>query len=244
MTEAIAVREEVNVFAIFDKLDDEIILAELENRVVDTWVYHFNQQGKEIWGLSKKGVDQALEEIEKQGVVFEELRDIQILPDPFEPDEYIQIIAQVRKFRYAPNGQKFDMGVLTGTKRQWKNEILKDGSIRADRFFFEKGIAKAFRNAKSRSIPAEVEAKIIALAKSKGKVKTVEEEPEGNGQIVEHKASDKQINYIKGMVEKKLKGEWDELCIQFDAKDKDSLLDSLGVSKAKKVIDFLLALKA
>src|SRR3990170_6336586 len=167
---------EESVFAIMDSLDDDLVIAEIEKRVVDTWVYHFPaKEGPEIWGLSKKGVDQALEELEKQGLVFEE-DFCSVVLDPSDSD-YLLFSAKVNKYRYDRNLNRIHLGSLTGYKRQWIREKRKDGSLTTDRFYFEKGCAKALRNAKSRAISVELESKIIAFAKDKGKVKDVENKP-------------------------------------------------------------------
>ena len=167
---------EESAFAIMDALDDDLVIAEIEKRVVDTWVYHFPaKEGPEIWGLSKKGVDQALEELEKQGLCFEE-DFCSVVLDPSDAD-YLLISAKVNKYRYDRNFNRIHLGSLTGYKRQWTKEKRKDGSLATDRFYFEKGCAKALRNAKSRAISVELESKIIAFAKDKGKVKEVADKP-------------------------------------------------------------------
>ena len=53
-------------FSLMDQLDDEAILAELEGRVVGSWVYEFMQDGKQIRGLSKVGVDAACREMRSE----------------------------------------------------------------------------------------------------------------------------------------------------------------------------------
>ena len=167
---------EESVFAIMDALDDDLVIAEIEKRVVDTWVYHFPaKEGPEMWGLSKKGVDQALEELEKQGLCFEE-DFCSVVLDPSNSD-YLLFSAKVNKYRYDRNLNRIHLGSLTGYKRQWTKEKRKDGSIVTDRFYFEKGCAKALRNAKSRAISVELESKIIAFAKEQGKIKNVEYGP-------------------------------------------------------------------
>lgn len=244
MSEAIAVREEVNVFALFDKLDDELILAELENRVANTWCYHFSQQGQEVWGLSKKGVDQALMELEKQGLVYDEPI-VTIQADPTDP-EYVLFFSNIRKFRYDREYRKIDMGSVSGYKRQCVK--MKNGTD--DPFWFEKGAAKATRNAKSRTIPIEIETKIIALAKREGKVKTVEEEPEADGLITEHRteavspfATDKQRNWIKGLVKEKLDDDWADFCVRFKFQTKQEAFDTMTVKMASGIIETLKSMK-
>jgi hypothetical protein len=68
------------------------------------------------------------------------------------------------------------MGSVIGTKRQSLFIYRKDKPPIPDPFWYEKGAMKAIRNAKSRTIPLELESKIIALAKEAGKVRQVGEE--------------------------------------------------------------------
>jgi hypothetical protein len=166
------VKQDYDVFAIMDKLDDEIILAELENRVVSTWVYSFpGQDGKTQTGLSKRGVDEACTEMAKKGHVIEE-DSIEYSPCPIS-GEHVLFKAQVRRVLINKDGSRVPMETVFGTKRQWIKEQRKDKSIFDDKFWFEKGAAKALRNARSRLIPAEIQATIISLAKSSGKVKNI-----------------------------------------------------------------------
>lgn len=166
------VKQECDVFAIMDKMDDDIIQAELENRVVSTWVYSFQgQEGKQQTGLSKKGVDEACTEMAKQGHLIEE-EDLQWSKCPLS-DEYVVFKAKVRRVVLGKDGARVPMEPVFGTKRQWIKDHRKNGPDVDDKFWFEKGAAKALRNARSRLIPAEIQAKIIALAKTQGKVKEV-----------------------------------------------------------------------
>ena len=155
----------VSVYQVFDALDEQQIIDEIEGRIVDTWCYEV--QGKT--GLAKKGVDQCILEMGKGGWIFNEL-DERVVVDPGD-DEYRLFSVKVQAFRYTPNGEKFDMGTVTGNKRQWVYQLTRDKKKEADPFWYEKGVAKAFRNAKMRFIPAEIEAAIIKLAKDGGKVK-------------------------------------------------------------------------
>ncbi len=234
MSQELVVKEQQeNVFALFDKLDDDIILAEIENRVVSTWVYHFIQDGQDIWGLSKKGVDQALMELEKQGIIYDEPI-VSIQPDPTDPD-YILFFANIRKFRYDAQIRKIDLGSVSGYKRQ----CIKHKSGVNDPFWFEKGAAKATRNAKARTIPVEIETKIIALAKTQGKVKQIDDVESEAKDVNDKLATEKQKNYLKGLVAKKLDGDWNELCAEFNFRDKEELLSNATVKEVNRCIEFL-----
>jgi len=157
----------VTVYQVFDALDDEQIVAEIEGRITQAWVY---DAGGKI-GISKKGVDQCTLEMAKQGWVFNELN-VDIKDDTSDP-EYRLFSAKVQAYRFSKSGDKFEQGIQIGSKRQWIK--MKDhGNIVPDPFWYEKGCAKAIRNAKMRFIPVEIEAAIVALSKQAGRVKRVD----------------------------------------------------------------------
>ena len=167
------VKASIDVFARFDQLDDELIIEELESRVIDTWVYHFSQEGHEIWGLAKVGIDECAKELGKKGVA---LRDEELTcdPDPSNP-EYMLFKAKVSKVFVSKDGHEAKVESAIGTKRQWIMMRRKsDGKLMENRFWFEQGSMKALRNAKSRLIPEEIKAKVILNAKKLKKVKTIE----------------------------------------------------------------------
>jgi hypothetical protein len=170
-----AVRQDqpVDVFAVMDRLDDEIIQAELENRMVSTWVYSFKgDNGQQQMGLSKKGVDEACTEMAKKGHLIEE-EDISYSPCPIDK-EYVLFKARVRRVLINGDGGRVPMEPVFGTKRQWIKDFRKNGPPADDKFWFEKGCAKALRNARSRLIPAEIQAAIIGKAKQTNKVREIE----------------------------------------------------------------------
>lgn len=159
----------VSVYQVFDALDDELILDEIKGRITEAWVY---DAGGKI-GISKKGVDQSILEMAKQGWVFEEL-DVKVFDDPSDAD-YKLFTARVQAFRYTKEREKIEQGIQIGSKRQWIKMRLTSGALQPDPFWYEKGCAKAIRNAKLRFIPVEIESAVIALAKQSGRVKKVNE---------------------------------------------------------------------
>ena len=60
-------------FVIMDKLDDQLIIKELEGQLPEILTYHYSDKGQEIWGLSKAGVDEARAELAKKGECLREL---------------------------------------------------------------------------------------------------------------------------------------------------------------------------
>lgn len=170
--EALTVKDR-NPYSIMDSLDDEIIKAELENRVVKTWVYSFSSEGREQTGLSKVGVDACCTEMAKQGNVIREGA-ITFTPDPTNK-EYVLFQGMATRYVVNADGKEIKMEEVNGTKRQCIMMRRKDKSIEEDPFWYEKGAMKAIRNARARLIPEEVKSKIIAFAKEKGRVKNIDE---------------------------------------------------------------------
>lgn len=154
-------------FSLMDALDDKAIVAELEGRVVEKWVYHYNQDGQNVWGLSKVGVDAACREMAKLGEAIREIS-VDFVVDPIAGDHFL-FTAKAARFVINKDGTEIELDSAFGTKRQ----ALHHPKGAANKFWFEQGSMKALRNARQRLISEDVRAKIMALAKEKGKVKDV-----------------------------------------------------------------------
>lgn len=162
-----------SIFRTLDGLDDELIKAELENRITKVWVYSFKQGGKTITGLSKVGVDAACTEMAKSGHIIEE----GLVAHELDPTDHEYVLFKVTATRVLVNldsGLRINMETVNGTKRQW-TKMKKHDKFVPDPFYYEKGAMKAVRNARSRLIPEEVKATITTMAQAKGRVKTVTE---------------------------------------------------------------------
>jgi len=174
MKNAPAVRAAEDSFQIMDRLDDELIEAELKNRVVNTWSYSFTgNDGRLQEGLSKVGVDESCVEMSKQGYIIREGK-ISWAQDPTD-SQYVLFDVPASLIRITPETKEVLMDVVNGTKRQWIHMKLKNGSVVKDPFWFEKGAMKAARNARSRLIPSEVKTKILVLARQSGKTRKINE---------------------------------------------------------------------
>lgn len=168
----LALKEGTDIFQRFDALDDKAIIAEIENRVVDAWVYHFKSGGREVWGLGKAGIDGCAQELSKNGIALRE-EDVKVQVDPTN-SQYVLFTARVAKHFVDKQGEEAMVESAIGTKRQWTRRMEKGKDKPTDDpFWFEKGSIKALRNAKSRLIPEEIKAQIITFAKQKGKVKEI-----------------------------------------------------------------------
>jgi len=159
-------------FEVMDQMDDEIIIKEIEGRIVDTWVYHFKDEtGREQWGLSKVGVDASCAELAKKGEVIREL-DVSYQVDPTDK-QYVLFTGKAARYAVARDGKEVLLDTAIGTKRQGLFTIKRDGSTIKNPFWFEQGAMKALRNARSRLISEEIKSKIIAFAKKQGKTQDV-----------------------------------------------------------------------
>jgi len=165
-------------FRAMDMLDDQAIIAELEGRVIDQWVYHFPQEGREIWGLSKVGVDQACREMALQGEVVRE-EDVVYQVDPTD-NRFVLFKAYASRIAVNKDGSEVYLDRTVGTKKQCIFiETRQEGiTTRTNSFWFEQGSMKALRNARIRLITEEVRVKIITVAKTTNKVTRVKDKEE------------------------------------------------------------------
>lgn len=157
-------------FVLMDRMDDKLILEEIEGRISDTWVYHFEQGGKQVWGLSKVGIDQCSREMAKSGEVMRVMEE-SIMPCPMS-DEHVIFKAKVARIAVKSDGTQIELDNTVGTKRQWIR-MMSYGKVIDDPFFIEKGMSKAIRNAKAALTTDELKAKIIAKAKEERRVKKI-----------------------------------------------------------------------
>jgi hypothetical protein len=191
--------KKVDPYTLMDRLDDEIIIAELEGRVIDKWVYHFKQDKNEVWGLSKVGVDMACREMAKMGEAIRE-ENIEYTVDPTNK-EYVLFRASASRVVISKDGKEIMLDRTIGTKRQWIKKIAY-GQKKDNEFWFEQGSIKALRNARARLLSEEVRAKIIALAKEKGKTKEVEP---SKSKSTGSESKDSFLSFLKTMKEIKQK---------------------------------------
>jgi hypothetical protein len=164
MSTKLAVKDESLPFLLFDKLDDDLIKQELEGKIPNILTYHFTQGGKEVWGISKPGVDECVRQLARKGEV---IREINLTFTETQTD----FLFTGTSARYAVNadGKEVQLDTRIGLKRQPK--FYNNGQ--PNQFAFEQGGMKALRNANRRLIPPEIEAGVIEYAKQHGKVKEV-----------------------------------------------------------------------
>ena len=154
----------------FDRLDDELIIAELQGRAVQTWAYSFRQDNQEISGLSIGGVEQACRESGRRGEAIRVLRH-----EWRETEDAVFATVEAGRFLIAADGREIltdtTIGAKAAPKRKWSNK--KRGWYN-DPFVFETAISKAARNAKSKLLDDRLKAETLAAALKAGRTRQVD----------------------------------------------------------------------
>jgi len=153
-------------FSLMDRLDDELILAELKGEILEAYVYDFEVAGRQVRGLSKAGIDAACAEVARRG---EAIRELEI---EWEITEEAGLFAvKAARFAIMEDGTERQLDAVIGTKRQPKTLTLRTGESVEDPFWFEKGSAKAGRNARRRLLPEKLIVELVKAYIDEGKVK-------------------------------------------------------------------------
>lgn len=189
---------DVQPFVAMDKLDEELIIAELQGQQVDTLVYQFENQGRVVTGLSKAGVDAVCREMAKQGEVIREL-ELNVL------DNGTEYIAHVKAGRFAiqvtPDGVQRDvlLDTVFGVKRQPKT--FENGKLNP--FAYEQAVSKAARNAKIRLLREDLKQVVIKAAIEAGK--TIDIKPDAEAPQTRQRPQTKQGNGDRKATEAQIK---------------------------------------
>lgn len=156
-------------YLLFDRADDEAIVQKLKGQIASAYVYHFKQQGQDIYGLGVDGAEACKRELARSGEVIEEV-DVQIEKD--EPGvAYFK--AYARRVAVNRDGHRIELDSAIGAKRQEK--VYPTGKPNV--FWFEQGCAKAIRNAILRLIPEEIKARVVEMYKASAKPVKSEQAP-------------------------------------------------------------------
>lgn len=158
-------------FELMDAADDEQILAEVKGKgatVIEEWVYSFEQDGKEITGLSWTGTKNAAVWLARKGWGKLNIKTVDYKQDPTDP-EYMLFNAIAEDTQ---NGLS-----MPGFKRQWTKLKTRKGDIVTNPFWYEQGASKAMRNAMQALMPADWIASMIKEWMDSGKVRKIEARP-------------------------------------------------------------------
>lgn len=155
---------------LLDRLDDDLIVAELQGRAISTWAYKFTQDGQEITGLSIAGVEQAARETGRHGEAIRVLKH-----DWRETDEAYYATVEAGRFYLSADGREVLVDSAIGAKREQKQKWgTTRGKWYTDKFAFEKAISKAARNAKGKLLDDKLKAEVIAMALKEGRYRQVQ----------------------------------------------------------------------
>lgn len=159
---------DVAPFMAMDAADDEQILSEVKGKgatVAEEWIYSFEQDGKEITGLSWMGTKNAAFWLARKNMAKLKISNVDVKPDPTDP-EYMLCSA---------NAEDSLNGVSTfGFKRQWTKLKRRDGSLVTNPFWYEQGTSKAMRNAMQSLMPADWITLMIKEWVDQGKIKKLD----------------------------------------------------------------------
>lgn len=179
-SEALVTINEAALYSAMDKLDTDIIMKQLEKTTDKTpfdLAYMFRlKNGKTMSGLSIAGIQDAVRRMAAQGECLRAVSpaSIQVVQVPDE-GTFVNASIIVSRFVYRRvkgRVQQVELDSATGSKSEPRYIELKKGGSMKDRFWMEKAISKAERNAKRKLIPGDVKARVLAYALEKGLVTT------------------------------------------------------------------------
>lgn len=178
---------ESTAYELMERRDDEQILAELQGRFLDEYVYEINQDGHAVTGLSWIGTKEASREYGGIQVPLEKLKIIE------ENEKSITMALEARDV--------FTGTSRIGVKRQQKMLRRRDGSVMENPFYFEQAVSKAQRNAINAVIPYTFVKAWIQL-KRKGATPQEREQAQAQIQQIKEEALTQKKVEIAGMLKK------------------------------------------
>lgn len=178
--QAIARPDETTAYLLFDRADDQAIIARIRGQALQAYVYSFRQDGTDIFGLGIDGAEACKRELARSGEVIEE-EDIALIQED-EGAGYFS--ARASRWAVGKDGGRIKLDSAIGTKRQPKTIERRDGRQTPNPFWFEHGAAKSMRNAILRLVPEEIQQRVIAAYKANARKVQREEPgpPEGDGE--------------------------------------------------------------
>src|SRR5919202_4333534 len=104
-------------FQLMDRLDEEALRRELEGAATNDLVYVVRENGHEVVGLSKTGVDECCMALVSQGqVIREEELQYEVIGEGEEREALFKVKAA--RFAVSPAGQEVRLDQVIGVKRQ------------------------------------------------------------------------------------------------------------------------------
>jgi len=154
---------------VIDRLDDDLIVQELQGRAVETWAYRFSEGGQEVTGLTVTGVEQACRESGRHGEAIRITDHTET-----ETDDAFHAVVTAGRYYVAGDGREVLVDTAIGAKREPKLKWSpKNAKWYTDKFAFEKAISKAARNAKGKLLDDGLKAEVVAMALKAGRYRDV-----------------------------------------------------------------------
>ena len=149
-------------YVLFDRADDDAILAKLKGAVLESIVYCFKQQDKKVYGLGIDGAEACKRELAREGEVIEEEQVSLIKED--NAAAYFEARAS-RWAIHSQTGNRIKLDSALGFKRQ--DKFTPSGG--KNPFWYEAGASKAMRNAILRLTPEGIKMRLIEMYKEHAK---------------------------------------------------------------------------
>jgi len=156
---------ESKALVIFDRLDNDVIIAQLQGRSVTTWAYTFQQEGKKLSGLSVTGIEECSRLAAMRG---EALRVLTFRLED-QGEAYFAMV-ECGRFAVREGGEAVLLDTALGTKREMKVKVRRSGGYYTDGNAADVAMSKAARNAKAKLLDPQLKEQVMAAALETGRV--------------------------------------------------------------------------
>lgn len=166
-SEALQARPSPDAFLLFDRADDEQILARMQGAIIKDLVYAFPQGRDVVHGISVAGADECKRELAKTGEV---IREEEAKIESETPDE-ARFVARASRWAVFLDGRpEVKLDTAVEFKRQEKYTRLRNGQMAPNDSWYETGGSKAMRNAVLKLIPSILKQQLIERHRQHAKV--------------------------------------------------------------------------
>lgn len=167
----LVIADEESVFEVLDRHDEDQVLRMLQGHAVAEWFYKFPQEGKQVVGMSIKGVFDTIGAINRTGKVR-----MRIIPGSIEGatvDEDGAVFYEATVWAedmitgfsvsgHAYEPKRLKLKPATAQRRRAEGKPVDDDDTIWDSFAKTKAINKAERNALAKFIPQRIQQTLIA----------------------------------------------------------------------------------
>jgi len=203
------------VYEIMERKDEQQIIAELQGRYLEEFVYEFTQDGKPVTGLSWLGVQEASRSIGGIDIEIVERKEGEEKAGDLEW-KWIEFVVKANDINTGSS--------RLGVKRQYNKGRRRDGKIYDIPFYTEIALSKAQRNAIRALLPQTLIKAWIQMHRKGATKKDIQAGEEAveqvRTQIASHYCSDCKIQITKTVADYSMKNYGFELCMDCQKKHK------------------------